>query len=80
MFDNVLNGALFASVSGVAVAATVQIVQAEVELDRPALAASAASTNVSAEPLWLPKVVVTGHRMPDISAGAEVSSSVVAVS
>jgi len=93
MFDNVFNTTLFALVTAVAVAAAVEIVHTEVDLERAA-AASQASTSATAsvagasqqvlaqaEPLRLPTVVVTGRHQPDgapASAVAELRSATTA--
>ena len=69
MNDNILASALFALIAAVAVLATAQIIQAEVELERSTVTAEsskagAATVVAQADPVILPQVVVTGRHVP----------------
>ena len=77
MNDNILASALFALIAAVAVLATAQIVQAEIDLERSTVAAEsskskAATVVAHADPVILPQVVVSGRHVsaPDVVAGS----------
>ena len=76
MNDNILASVLFALIAAVAVLATAQIVQAEIDLERSTVAAAksskskAATAVAHADPVVLPQVVVTGRHVPAAEAVA----------
>jgi hypothetical protein len=70
MNDNILASASFALIAAVAVLATAQIVQAEIEIERNSVAAASTKPKgealavAQAAPVTLPQVVVTGRHVP----------------
>jgi hypothetical protein len=91
MNDNILASALFALIAAVAVMATAQIVQAEIDLERSSVAAESTKAEAAtvavaqADPVMLPRVVVTGRHVPapDVlaaSSGVDVAPRTVVAS